>query len=82
MHQRKFIMMNRFVFEDNEYKLEDLSENATKLFMRIQFTQQKLAELRDHSALFSKAKNGYIEDLKREIVTGKLGVDIGDLLAD
>ena len=44
--------------------------------------QQKLQELQDNSALLNKAKNGYIEDLKSEIISGKLGVDLGDLLAD
>jgi hypothetical protein len=50
--------------------------------MQLQFVQQKLQELQDNAALLHKAKNGYIADLKNEIISGKLGVDIGNLLAD
>ena len=46
------------------------------------FAKQKIVELKDNSAVLNKAKNGYIEDLKNQIVSGKLGVDLGDLLTD
>jgi hypothetical protein len=76
------MMPEKFKFEGAEYSTENLSEGITQRFLRLQFVQQKLQELQDNSALLNKAKNGYIEDLKNEIVSGKLGVDLGDLLAD
>lgn len=75
-------MKQRFKFEDVEYSSDNLSEDNIKQLMQLQFIQSKLQELQDNSALLNKAKNGYIEDLKNEIVSGKLGVDLGDLLAD
>ena len=75
-------MQQKFKFEGAEYSTESLSESSIKRFLQLQFTQKKLQELRDDAALFHKAKNGYIEDLKSEIVSGKLGVNIGDLLTD
>ena len=75
-------MKQRFKFEDVEYSSDNLSEDNIKQLMQLQFKQSKLQELQDNSALLNKAKNGYIEDLKSEIISGKLGVDLGDLLAD
>ena len=75
-------MKQRFKFEDVEYSSDNLSEDNIKQLMQLQFIQSKLQELQDNSALLNKAKNGYIEDLKSEIISGKLGVDLGDLLAD
>ena len=75
-------MKQRFKFEDVEYSSDNLSEDKIKQLMQLQFIQGKLQELQDNSALLNKAKNGYIEDLKNEIVSGKLGLDLGDLLSD
>ena len=75
-------MKQRFKFEDVEYSSDNLSEDNVKQLMQLQFIQGKLQELQDNSALLNKAKNGYIEDLKNEIVSGKLGLDLGDLLSD
>ena len=75
-------VQQKFTFEGSEYSTENLSESSTKRFLQLQFTQQKLQELQNDAALLNKAKNGYIEDLKSEIVFGKLGVNIGDLLID
>ena len=75
-------VQQKFTFEGSEYSTENLSESSTKRFLQQQFTQQKLQELQNDAALLNKAKNGYIEDLKSEIVFGKLGVNIGDLLID
>ena len=75
-------MEKKFKFEGAEYSTENLSEGITQRFLRLQFVQQKLQELQDNSALLNKARNGYIEDLKSEIISGKLGVELGYLLAD
>ena len=75
-------MKQRFKFEDVEYSSDNLSEDNVKQLTQLQFIQGKLQELQDNSALLNKAKNGYIEDLKNEIVSGKLGLDLGDLLSD
>ena len=75
-------MNQRFKFEDVEYSSDNLSEDNVKQLTQLQFIQGKLQELQDNSALLNKAKNGYIEDLKNEIVSGKLGLDLGDLLSD
>ena len=75
-------MQQKFKFEGVEYNTENLSVGSVKRFLQLQFAQQKLQELQDNAALLHKARNGYILDLKNEIVSGKLGLDIGDLFVD
>ena len=75
-------VQNKFKFEDVEYGADDLSEDNIKRFLKLQFIQGKLQELQDNAALLHKAKNGYIADLKDEIISGKLGVDIVDLISE
>ena len=75
-------MKKTLEFEGHEYNTEHISENANKLFLQLQFVQKKIVELSDNSALLHKAKNSYINDLKGEVVSGKLGVEISDLLTD
>ena len=75
-------VQNKFKFEDVEYNRDNLSEDTLKRFLQLQFTQHKLQELQDNAALLNKAKNGYIADLKDEIISGKLGIDIVDLISE
>ena len=50
--------------------------------MQLKFTRYMLNELNNQQALLTKAKNGYIADLKTEIVQGRTGVDLSDLFSD
>lgn len=75
-------VQNKFKFEDVEYGTDELSEDNINCFLKLQFIEGKLRELQDNAALLHKAKNGYIADLKDEIISGKLGVDIVSLIDD
>lgn len=75
-------MQQQLEFEGHEYSIDSLSNNAKGILVKMNFAKQKIVELNDNSALLNKAKNGYIEDLKNEIVSGKLGLDLRDLLTD
>jgi hypothetical protein len=75
-------MQQQLEFEGYEYSFDSLSNNAKGILVKMNFAKQKIVELKDNSAVLNKAKNGYIEDLKNQIVSGKLGVDLGDLLTD
>lgn len=75
-------MQENFKFEGNEYNTTSLSENALKIYMKICFVQDRIVEIKSDAALIHKAKNGYIEELKNEILSGKLGLNIGELFLD
>ena len=68
-------MSREFTLEGNTYNVDHLSESGKVLY-------KTLEELNAQYALLMRGKNGYIEDLKSEVVEKKLGVDYGALLTD
>lgn len=75
-------MKNRFQIDGEEYDTLSLTEGGRELVGRLTFVQLSLHELKNQLALYSKAKNAYIQDLKSEIVQGRAGVNFGDLFSD
>ena len=52
------------------------------LVVHMSHVQLRLNEISNNMTLLAKAKNGYIEDLKTEIIQERTGVDFGDLFSD
>lgn len=67
-------------FENKEYEVDKLNHKAKEICRKIYFVRNEVSELKNRQALFLKAKNSYIEDLKQEIVFEKSGVNLGGLL--
>ena len=72
-------MSGRVRIDGKEYEVEQLNEELKKIVTELAFVQSKLNELENKMALLSRAKNGYISDLKSEIVQLRTGVDFDDL---
>ena len=75
-------MDQRFKIDGREYEISSMSLEGKELVERLTFINVKLQELQNSIALLSKAKNGYIEDLKAEIIQERTGVDFSDLFSD
>jgi len=75
-------MDQRFKIDGREYEILSMSQEGRELVERLRFINVKLQELQNNIALLSKAKNGYIEDLKTEIIQERTGVDFSDLFSD
>ena len=75
-------MDQRFKIDGREYEISSMSLEGKELVERLTFINVKLQELQNSIALLSKAKNGYIEDLKTEIIQERTGVDFSDLFSD
>ena len=65
-------------FNDEEYDVENVSERAMILVGSYQFTTKRLQELNDLLAVFQRAKNSYVETIKKEIISSKTGIMFGD----
>ena len=66
----------------NIYDLENLPEEGKICVAQLRFAESKLEELTNQHALLTRAKNSYIDDLKRAIVRGRSGMDVRDLFSD
>ena len=56
------------------FNIDDLSESAMLKVTSLQFSDQKITELKNLNALLQKAKLGYVESLKKEIISDKSGL--------
>ena len=67
-------MGKKIKIDEKTYDLDDFSENARAQLVSLQFTMNKLSELRNMQALLARAKNSYIEIVKKEILADKAGI--------
>lgn len=66
-------MDQRIKLNDVEYKIEDLSDQAKVNFASLQFTDKRIKELSDMKAVLQRAKNSYVDALKKEMLSDKAG---------
>lgn len=71
-------MANKIKLDENEYDVSDLTENAKATLASLQFATQRIQELSNMQALLLRAKNSYIEGLKRELISSKAGLLMED----
>lgn len=72
-------MTNSINIDGKELNLDSLSENGTKMLQLHQFSSAKIDELNNVLALLSKAKKGYIDTLKKEMISQKAGYLLDDI---
>ena len=72
-------MSQKINIGDVEYDLESLSQEAKAIIEKLQHTDAQIQDKKNLNALFIRAKNSYVHELKREMIEGKSGVDIASL---
>lgn len=71
-------MARKFKLEDKEYDVEHLSDSAKVTLTSLQFVSSRITELSNMSALLQRAKNSYVNSLKKEMLTEKAGIILED----
>ena len=66
-------MVDKINIDGKVFNIDDLSESAQQKVTSLQFSEQKIIELKNLNALLQKAKVGYVETLKNEIISDKSG---------
>ena len=62
---------------EKEYDVEDWSDRAKATLTSLQFATTRLQELNNMQAILQRAKNSYIESLKKEMLSTKAGLQFG-----
>jgi hypothetical protein len=75
-------MTRPFKLDQHSYDSDHLPDVAREIYEGLIFTSKMVKELEARQALFLRAKNGYIEDIKNEVVQKKSGVDLGSLFSE
>ena len=70
--------MVKLKLEDKDYDIEDLSVQGLKILELLKVADQRMKENVNTLALLTRAKRSYISDIKKEILSSKAGVTIGD----
>lgn len=65
-----------------DYDSAVLSDAGRAQLAALQHAEARIRELTNMKALLTRAKNSYVDELKREIIKGKSGVDLGALFSD
>ena len=71
-------MNQKIKFDDKEYSVENLSDQGKATLLSLQFANSQIEELNNMQALLQRAKNSYVDGLKREMISDKAGLLFGD----
>ena len=66
-------MTQKIKLDDAEYEVENLSDQAKAYIATLKFTDTRLQELTNMRALLQRAKNSYVDSLKKEMLSSKAG---------
>lgn len=69
-------LMQMIEIEGKKYRVSDFSETARKAISMINLAREGIAERVNQKAVFNRAMNSYISDLKMEIIEAKSGIDV------
>ena len=71
-------MGQKIKLDDKEYDVENLSGQAKATLASFQFATTRMQELTNMQALLRRAKNSYVDSLKKEMLSSKSGFLFGD----
>jgi hypothetical protein len=75
-------MAQTISIDGRSYNLEALPDTAKSKISSIKFVDKKIKSLVNQQAVLNRAKNGYISDLKAELMHAQSGALIKNVLAD
>ena len=67
-------MTQKIKIGEAEYEPADMSDNAKATLASLQFADQHISELKNMSAILQRARNSYMDGIKKEILAHKAGV--------
>ena len=70
--------MENIQIEGETYKISELSEFAISCVRNIKNIDEQTREKRNLIALLKKAKQGYVHELKQEMLSAKAGFDFSE----
>ena len=71
-------MSQKIKLDDKEYDVENLSDQTKATLALLQFATTRMQELTNMQALLQRAKNSYVDSIKKEILSSKSGFLFGD----
>ena len=67
-------MTKTFTLDGQEYSVDILSDGGNRIYSALQEIELEIKEKKNLMAIFNKAKNAYIAEIKSEILSQKAGL--------
>ena len=71
-------MGQKIKLDGKEYEVENLGDRAQAMLDSLQFSTEKINELKNMQVLLQRAKNSYLDSLKQEMISQKAGLLFGE----
>lgn len=71
-------MSQKVKIDDKEYELDKLSDKARSTLNALKFVTGRLKELDNTRILLRRAKNSYVDGIKKEMISNKAGLLFDD----
>ena len=71
-------MGTKLKLDDVEYELDSISPEAEKWLKMYQFVHRRIYEAEGLRSVLQKAKNGYSQEIKKEILANKAGLSFDE----
>ena len=71
-------MGEKIKLDGKEFDVENLSDHSKKTLALLQFANTRMQELTNMQALLQRARNSYLDSLKKEMLSSKSGYLFGD----
>lgn len=71
-------MTKKIKIGDLDYDVDALSVSARSTIASLQFATKRIEELSNMRSVLLRAKNSYIDSLKKELISDKAGLLLGD----
>ena len=72
-------MSQKIEIDGVEHHFDSLGKEAKAILEKLQHIEKQIQDTTNLCALLTRAKKSYIQELKREMIEGKSGVDIASL---
>lgn len=77
-----YFLNETITIDGQKYQADLLNRDCLTLLEQIKLSNLRIKELQNMSALLTRAKNAYIQDISEEIVKDKSGIDLGQIFSD
>ena len=71
-------MSQKFTLDNKEYDIDTLDESSKAKIASLNFVSSKIQELTNMQAVLQRAKNSYVDSLKKEMLSDKAGFLFGE----
>ena len=71
-------MGQKVKLDESVYDVENFSNEAKATLASLQFATTRIQELNNMQAILQRAKNSYVESLKKEVISDKAGFLLDD----